>query len=370
MQTLPETLNLPPHTISRAGAVMALHETCEPLGPRGMLVHGRSLETRGTLPGLLDSFSASATVVPWCHPGGEPTLDQLEALLTVAREFAPDWIAAIGGGSVMDIAKAGAGLLEAPLPPRAYHDGEPIPSARIPFVAVPTTAGTGSEVTYISVLTNRETGVKKSIRHPSFLPRAVILDPELLYDCPRNIVAASGMDALTQAVESYVSTGATWFSDAFALEAVKLVNAGLPEVFHGRTGEAAMQLLQGSYMAGVALSHSRLGVVHGLAHPLGCRYHVAHGLACAVCLPPALAFNREAMGAKYAALGGLVGGDLLEHVSRLLDELGITSPFAGQPVADRDAIVRETLASGSTRANPRPVGEAEAGELLDAIFGT
>lgn len=333
-----------------------------------MLVHGRSLERQGTVSSILDSFKKSLSVKPWCHGGGEPSLDQVEALLSDAREFKPDWVASVGGGSVMDIAKACAGLLEAPKAVVDYHDGEALPQTRIPFIAVPTTAGTGSEATTVSVLTNKAKGVKKSIRHPSHLPRVVILDAELLQGCPSHIVAWSGMDAFTQAVESYVSKGATWFSDVCALKAVRLVNAALPAVFAGETGDTSQRLLEGSYLAGLALSHARLGFVHGLAHPLGCRYEVAHGLACAVCLPPVLEFNRNTITQKYDGLSTIVDGDLLEHTQVLMERLGVESPFKGQPVKDQEGIVSETLASGSTKANPRKVTKRDVNTMLKKLF--
>jgi alcohol dehydrogenase class IV len=268
----------------------------------------------------------------------------------------------------MDVAKAAAGLLEAPLRPEAYHDGEALPVSRIPFLVAPTTAGTGSEATYVSVLANAGAGVKKSIRHPSHMARVVFLDPELLSGTPSHVLAWSGMDAFTQAIEAYTSVGATGFSDALALEAVRLIHQGLPLVYLGEGGRAAEQLLLGSYMAGLALSHARLGVVHGLAHPLGCRYHVAHGHACASLLPAALEFNRDAMDSKYQIMSDAVSEDLLELVHRWMGEMKIESPFAGEVIHDREGIIRETLASGSTAANPRPVDEADVEALLDAIF--
>ena len=270
---------------------------------------------------------------------------------------------------MLDVAKAAAGLMEAPLDPEAYHDGEVIPPSRIPFVAVPTTAGTGSEATIVSVLTNADTGVKKSIRHPSFMARLVLLDASVLAGCPPAVLAASGMDALTQAVESYVSVKSTWFTEVLSLRATALIARSLETVHADPFAPQAEDLLMGSYLAGLALSNARLGVVHGLAHPLGARFHLPHGLVCAVCLPMAIEFNREAMGTKYARLSEAVGGDLLSTVRRLLDALGVRSPFAGRELADTEAVVKEVLASGSTAANPRPVSASDVQDLLDRVFG-
>ena len=368
MQTLPATLTLPPRTVSGRGAACALLDECATFGARGVLVHGRSLERSGKLAAILGRAADTRDVLPWRHPGGEPTLDQLEELLSFARAHGALWIAGVGGGSVMDLAKACAGLIEAPLSVQAYQDGVPIEPTRTPFIAVPTTAGTGSESTIVAVFTNDATGLKKSIRHATFMARAVILDPELLEDCPPSIVAASGLDAFVQALESYISVNATWFTDCCALKAIGLIERSLEAVVAGAKDGPVADLLQGSYLAGMALSNARLGVVHGLAHPLGARYHQPHGLVCGVCLPHALAFNHEAAAEKLAKVDELLGKDVLDRTNEMITGMGVVSPFTGAEIIDRESIVREALASGSTAANPRPVTEQDVHDLLDAIF--
>ena len=348
---------------------MRLIDECLAFGPRGMLVCGNSLVRTGARDRILGPHAGIDGIDAWCHPGGEPTLAQLESLLGAARGRGVDWVAGVGGGSVLDLAKACAGLLEAPEDVTSYHDGTAIPASRMPFVAAPTTAGTGSEMTMVSVLTNTETGVKKSIRHPSFMARLVVLDADLLASCPRGVIAASGMDALTQAIEAFASRHATWLTDELALEAVRLIDAALPAVYDGETGAPCEALLEGSALAGLALSNARLGLVHGLAHPLGARYHQPHGLVCGICLPAVLAYNRETMGERYTRLSQIMGGDALERVSTLLDRLQLTSPFSHQHADDLDAIVAETLSSGSTAANPREVTADDVRVILGGLFG-
>lgn len=367
MNGLPQSLTMPPETRCYKGAVRQLLRECVAFGSRGVLVCGRSLERSGRLHSIMEENDSADNVLLWTHPGGEPTLEQVELLRNDAREHNPDWVAAIGGGSVMDLAKAAAGLLHAPLPVVAYHDGEIIPPSQTPFLVAPTTAGTGSEATTVSVLTNTAAGVKKSIRHPSFMARVVILDPELLDGCPKPVIAASGMDALTQAIESYCSKGATWLTDTFAIKAFTLIQGSLERVYNGdRTKQE--DLLLGSYLAGLALANARLGVVHGLAHPLGARYHVPHGLACAVCLPLALEYNREAIQGKYDQLSALVNEDICDYVNALLQHMELYSPFADKTLEDIDAIVEEVLASGSTKANAREVTREDAVLLLNQLF--
>ena len=367
MNVLPDQMILPPHTIIGAGKISRFLADVADHGSYGILVHGASMRDSGVLEKALAGAPKTVSVEQWTHPGGEPTLGQLDDLLTFCREKAVQWVAGIGGGSVLDIAKAAAGLLESKGDLVAYHDGVPLPAGRIPFMAAPSTAGTGSECTMVSVLTNSDTGVKKSIRHPSFMARLVVLDPDLLNSCPPSVIAASGLDAFTQAVEAYISRNASWFSDEAALRAVGLISRSLEVVFNGGNGEAQHDLMIGSYLAGIALGNARLGIVHGLAHPLGARYGVPHGLACAICLPHAVRFNKGAMGGKYEALSAEVEMDLQERIQSFMDTFKLASPFSGKRIVDRKALIEETLASGSTKANPRPVVAADVEALLDAV---
>lgn len=369
MSDLPAVLTFPARTLRERGGVGGLLSEAAAFGPRGVIVHGACLDRGDLLGRVLGGRSGDPDLLLWRHAGGEPTLDQVEALRGAARRHAPDWIAAVGGGSVLDLAKTAAGLLDAPRSMAEYHQGAaPLPPSRVPFLAAPTTAGAGSEATAVCVLTDTRTGLKQSIRHPSYMARVVILDAVLLATCPPAVIAASGLDAFAQAVESYLSRHATWFTDALALKAASLVRHSLERVFLGDFGAPADDLMLGSYLAGVALSNARLGLVHGLAHPLGARYRQPHGLVCGVCLPHVLAFNRQAAAAKLPALGQAVGGDAQEVAADLLARLGVRSPFAGQALDDRDGIVRETLASGSTAANPRAVAQADVSAILDALF--
>lgn len=367
---LPATLILPEKTLQGRGAISGLLQECSRVGNRGVLLHGNALESSPAFTTLLKDKPAGTELLILRHQGGEPTLAQLSILLSHARAHRAQWIAGVGGGSVIDLAKAGAALIHATLPPSRYHDGAPLDTPGIPFLAAPTTAGTGSEATINSVLTNESTGAKKSIRDPAMMPRVVILDPALLSTCPPAVIAASGMDALTQAIEAFTSRHASWFSDALALKAVSLITANLTAVYRNPAAAQADPLLTGSYLAGLALSFARLGIVHGLAHPLGALYHLPHGLVCAACLPPALELNREAFGEKYATLSRTVEDDLLVYVKTLMCDLKISNPFAGNPCPAREQIIAETLASGSTKANPKTIGRQEVEWILTRLFAT
>lgn len=335
-------------------------------GPRGFLVHGRALAAAGRLARLHAALPADMTLATHVHAGGEPALQDVERLRARLRATPVDWVAAVGGGSIIDLAKAAAGLRDAPDAVADYQAGQVIPPATLPLIAVPTTAGTGSEATVVAVLTDPARELKQSIRHATFMPRLVILDPELLQGCPPDVLAASGLDAFIQAFESYTSRWATPFTRALSELALVRIAGALPAV-HGGDGTRAADLLEGSFVAGLALSHARLGVVHGLAHPLGARWHVAHGLACAACFPAALRFNRQVIAADLAHLRTSLGCDVDVWLETNLSRFGLASPFRGQVLHDIEAIVAETLASGSTAANPRAVTAADVRALLTEI---
>ncbi len=303
-----------------------------------------------------------------CHEGGEPTLAQIEQVIGKAKAVQAQWIAGVGGGSVLDLAKAAAGLFGAKKSPLFYQESGELKEKGIPFIAMPTTAGTGSEATINAVITNPDKKVKLSIRDKSFLARTVILDSDLLYGMPKDVLKNSGIDALVQGYESFISKNATAFTEAFAHRAMVLINDGILPAYYRPDDASLSALLIGSYYGGIALAHSRLGVIHGIAHPLGILYHVPHGLACAACFLPAIALNRDALGEKYAILSSAVGMDFSKRVEMLLKEMNISSPFKGKPLIEKDKIIQETLSSGSTAANPKPVTPADVEFLLNQIF--
>lgn len=351
------------------GLAESLLPECAGFGQSGLLVHGRSLRASGILDRILARKPERLTVFPWEHGGGEPNLAQLADLLACARKRKSEWIAGVGGGSVMDLAKACAGLFNTKGEVETYHNGAPVEASGIPFAAVPTTAGTGTEATVNSVLTNTNNSKKKSIRDKTFIASLVILDPGLLRDCPPQVIAHAGMDAFTQALEAYSSCYSTWFSDVFSLKALELISANLILAFSGARHDVTRDLLVGSYFAGLAFSTARLGVVHGLAHPLGVRYHLPHGLVCAICLPCAIELNREAMGVKYPNVSKTIGHDLLQRTNYMLNQLGIVSPLKGKRILDKDEIIKETVGAWSTAANPKKITAEDVEFLLNRIFG-
>jgi alcohol dehydrogenase class IV len=364
---LPSPLLLPGRTLAAEHAIRSLGAEARFFGPHGVLVHGRSLAATGELAAIRAAAPSDVTFTTWEHRGGEPTTGDVERLRTEIRAGRVAWVAAVGGGSVLDLAKAAAGLRDAPGTVAEYQGGLPIPPSTLPLIAAPTTAGTGSETTVVAVLTDATRPWKQSIRHPSFMPRLVILDPLLLRTCPPATIAAAGLDALIQAFESLTSRYATPFTRALSELALQHIARALPAVYGGDWSRCA-ELLQGSYVAGLALSHARLGVVHGLAHPLGARWHLPHGQVCAACFPACLRWNRPAIAEDLQRVRHLLGVDIEELLQRWQGQMRLGAPFAGIPLTDRETIVQEVLASGSTAANPRPVTVADVHRLLDEIF--
>lgn len=368
MTLIPNTLLLPAQTTAQAGAVQhLLPQAYVQFGAHGMIVHGRSLRESGKLAAIMRHAPSALTCATWEHTGGEPTVQQVDALRAILREARPHWVAAIGGGSVLDLAKAAAGLAAA-TEPTAYYQRNPstIPMATLPLIAVPTTAGTGSEATVVSVLTDPEAGLKQSIRHASHMPKMVILDPDLLQGTPPATVAAAGLDAFIQAFESLTSRYATPWTRALAECALVRISRNLLPLYRGDCAAAA-EMLEASYITGMAFSHSRLGVIHGLAHPLGARFHAPHGLTCACCLKACLAFNKERIADDIERIKSIYQVDVEKQVSTWLTAMSLTNPFQGGIIHDMDALIAETLASGSTAANPRPVTAEDVIQLVQQI---
>ena len=362
---IPPQLLLPQQTLAKPGAVRSLVQTASLFGPRGVLVHGRSLVKSGKLAEIIGN---AKTVRTWEHGGGEPTVQGVDALRAELKRDRPDWVATVGGGSVIDLAKAAAGLVDAPETTAFYQrNASAILPATLPLIAAPATAGTGSEATVVSVLTNPAECFKQSIRHPSFMPKIVLLDPELLAGCPKETIAAAGLDAFIQAFESFTSKYATPFTRALSELALVRISQSLLPLYRGDMSFAA-DMLEASYVTGLAFSHARLGVIHGLAHPLGARFHAAHGLTCACCLPAALAFNRTVIAKDIAYLKTRYNLDVEAHVQEWLSEMALENPFSGKRVDDLDTFVSEVLASGSTAANPRTVTAEDARQLLADIL--
>lgn len=364
----PKTLLSPEKTLVFNGALSQLGQEVASFGSPGLIVHGRSLADSGRKDKLAGQFSGPLKAEFFCRQRrAEPVIGEISEVIARGRDMGACWIAGIGGGSVLDLAKAAAGLFRAKENPVYYQSGGQLKEKGITFIAVPTTAGTGAEVTKNAVIINPERQAKLSIRDDSFIARKVILDGELLAGLPREVICYSGLDAYVQAYESFISRNATWYSDSYALKAVKLIDNNIEAAYQTGKPDSLFQLLIGSYCAGMALAAARLGVIHGVAHPLGVLYGYPHGLVCASCFLSSIELNREVMGAKYEIISDVIGRDFKKRVKQLLDGFGIVSPFKGQVINQRGKIIEETLLSGSTAANPKKIVAADVEFILEQI---
>ena len=287
--------------------------------------------------GLLAGLGMPAAVFP---VAGEPTVGLTRAGLAAARQHRADVVLAVGGGSVIDTGKAVAMLLGNGGDPLDYLEvvgsGRKITQPSAPCVAVPTTAGTGAEVTANAVLGSPEHRVKASLRSPLMIPRVALVDPELTVSCPPPVTAASGMDALTQCLEPFVSVRANPVTDGLAREGLRRAAAGLRAAYADGTDLAARSdMAVCSLLGGIALANAKLGAVHGLAGVVGGAGQVPHGVACAVLLAPVIEANLRALRSGppgHPALG------------RYAEAARLLTGSPGATIDDGLAWIRETIA--------------------------
>ncbi|HPA44745.1 MAG TPA: iron-containing alcohol dehydrogenase [bacterium] len=361
-----------PRILFGIGSRGRLAEETANLGSHAFFMASRTPLEHGDLDDLLSSLRERSIQVEICPgPPSEPELAYVEQARAQCRETGCDVVIGIGGGSVLDASKAVAALVHEPSTVREIFDGQPVTQPGVPFIALPTTAGTGSEVTPNSVLSDPDRFIKQSIRGETYWPRLVINDPELTVRVPIQVKIWSGADALVQAVESFTSLGSNHLTDALAFESFRLIAGSIEEIAHGTDEiEPHVAMADGSMLAGIALANARLGAVHGVAHPMGVRYRIPHGLCCAILLTPVMRFNEPVVREKYERLSVVVHAPVIEWIGDLFRRMGIPPDFRGCriPRSDVDILIRESLPSGSLKANPRPVSATDLTEILCAIL--
>ncbi|MBA7572166.1 Long-chain-alcohol dehydrogenase 1 [subsurface metagenome] len=238
----------------------------------------------------------------------EPTLPKLNAAAKELRKGNYDLLVGLGGGSSMDTAKGLSVLLAHGGDGQEYIGVDKVPGPGVPVFTIPTTAGTGSEVTNIAIFGDPEKELKLGMVSPYLLARLALVDPTLTYGCPPGVTAASGMDALVHTIECYTSTKANNFTDALALEAMRLIVGSLKTaVSNGSDEEARNHMSEGALLAGIAFGNSGVAAVHALAYPLGARFHVSHGIANGLLLPYVMECNLPANFPKYAVVAQMLG---------------------------------------------------------------
>lgn len=317
---------------------------------------------------------------------GEPTVDVVRSELRHAREFGPDVVVGVGGGSVIDVAKAVGALLGQDAPPETYleviGEGRAVEAPGVPVIAVPTTAGAGSEATANAVLAVPSHGVKVSVRGPAVLPAVALVDPALTLTCPPAVTAASGLDALTQCLEPLVSVFANPLSDGYAREGLRRAGRSLRRA-HGAGEDLAARcdMSLAATFGGIALANAKLGAVHGIAGVLGGVLAAPHGAICARLLGPVVARNLTALHARrpdspavarYAEAAGLVLGrpaepaDLVTWIEETVRQLEVPRLTAmGWTLEKTTEVVAAAQRSSSMRGNPLPLTDAEVTTVLE-----
>jgi len=365
----PLRMNFPGASWVGPGAIEKLGEEAAHLGSRALLVTGSSaLRAAGTtdrILGLLRDVGVRVVLFERVLP--EPDVASVDAARTVLHDSGCDLVIEVGGGSAIDVGKATAGLAGEDAPTSEFLAGRKIVENGAPHIAIATTSGTGAELTRNSVLTDSAHDLKKSIRGDGLMPGVSITDGDLTLSCPKNVTAASGMDALVQGIESLFSRYATTATQSLSLGAIGLTTRALPLAYaDGEDRAARAAMAEGSYMAGLALGSARLGAVHAMAHPLGVYYNLPHGVVCTLLMEPVLVLNMEAAPAKYEALTSAMGGDPLAILRELARTMELPMILGDYPTADwEQRIVDYAVTSGSGDANPVVVDEAYVHEVLE-----
>jgi alcohol dehydrogenase class IV len=281
------------------GVARQAAEIAAGLGQRVFLVTGGNSERHAWLEAALGAPAVYRAT-------GEPAIDQAREAARLAKERDCDVVVACGGGSALDLGKAAAALAANPGDVMDYIEvvgrGEPLVCPALPVVALPATAGTGSEATRNAVLHDEAGRVKASLRHDSMVPAVALVDPELTLTVPPAVTAATGLDALTQLIEPFVSVKSKTWTDTLCAEGIHLAAEALPRLFRdGSDMEARTMMSLASLFGGIALANAGLGAVHGLAAPIGGMFGAPHGAVCAALLPHVIAANRAALAQDHPA---------------------------------------------------------------------
>ena len=377
----PERIVFGPGRVTQAGTLTAS------LGQSALLVTGRDL--RRAEP-VRESFrSAGLNWVEWTV-AGEPTVSEVRAGAEAARNLGVDCVVACGGGSVLDAGKAIAALT--PQSGDLFQfleiigQGLPLENHPLPFLAMPTTAGTGAEATRNAVLTSPEHALKVSLRSPKMVPRIALIDPSLSLGLPPGLTASTGLDALTQLLEPWVSGKANGMTDACCREGIpRMVRSLGKAIANGQDLEARTDLAYGAFLSGLALAHSGLGAVHGLAGPIGGRFQAPHGAVCAALLGPVWRANVETLSRttpehpaleryRQAAqwLTGIPGASIddgLRWITESVRNWQIPRLASyGLRVSDFPELIRAAQASSSMKGNPIRLPDEVLGQVLAEAY--
>lgn len=366
------------------GSVGKTGEEALRYGTKALIVSGKtSSRASGALDAVCASLkSAGIAVTLFCEVESDPSVHTVTVGATLARDSGADIVIALGGGSPLDAAKA--------ISVMATHSGNIVDYEKtaltrkgIPVIAIPTTAGTGSEVTKFVVITDTDRKVKMLISSPFLIPRVALLDPQLTLSIPPAFTAGPGMDALTHAIEAFQSSLAAPTTDVFALSAIRLIGGNLVKAtLNGANVEARTAMLLGQMHAGLAFGNASVALVHAMSRPLGAHFGIPHGQANAILLPWVMEYNRPACPEKFVRIAEALGCDVqglpLKEASRLAvttvreiyadTGLPLTLAELGVPAESLPQLAQDASQSGSVLFNPRKPTLSEIEQLYHSCL--
>ncbi|HBP30915.1 iron-containing alcohol dehydrogenase [Advenella sp. FME57] len=386
------TIRSPRELIAGAGQRKVLGLVAKRLGQRALVVTDQRLAGDAHFQSLIVDLEKNGLAVR-IESG---TLADVPAESTVlaadaARDFAPDMVIGVGGGSCLDMAKCLALLLSHGGQPEDYYGELKVPGPVLPLIAIPTTAGTGSEVTPVAVLSDLQRSLKVGISSPELIPTVAICDPELTLTCPPGLTAIAGADALTHAIEAFTATrrpvtpgltqervfvGKNDLSDQFALIAISLLWQGLEAAYtDGNNLEARAQVMQGATFAGLAFGVAGTAAAHAIQYPVGAVTHTAHGAGVACLMPWVMEWNRPKIGVELQQMAGAMGladaAQVIPAISALFARIGIPVTLAALGLAEDQLDWVAEQSCGIERLiqnNPRPLDRSDMRKLLSAAY--
>lgn len=350
------------------------------LGKKPLIVTGRhSLAASGNLDRIVTPLrQQNIKPIFFSDVAPEPTVETVDELRKIARENQCDLVVGVGGGSALDAAKAAAGLINEEEPTRVYLYGREITTSGLPWLAIPTTAGSGSEVTENAVLVDQKGNKKGSIRNEHWLAATAIVDPIFTMSMPKRLTALTGLDALTHAIESYTSRWANPYSSAISQSAAVLIVQNIYTAYSANKKDAREKMMLASLMAGKALHLARSGVVHSLAHPLGLHCRLPHGLVCAILLPNVMRYNLPLADTRYASLAYAANlaplnmpleeaaERLIRYVQKALEKFEIPTRLSEVGLKEEDIpmIASQAYESAALSSNPRRTLSTDLEDIL------
>ncbi len=386
------TIRSPRELIAGVGQRKVLGLVAKRLGQRALVVTDQRLAGDAHFQSLIVDLEKNGLAVR-IESG---TLADVPAESTVlaadaARDFAPDLVIGVGGGSCLDMAKCLALLLSHGGQPEDYYGELKVPGPVLPLIAIPTTAGTGSEVTPVAVLSDLQRSLKVGISSPELIPTVAICDPELTLTCPPGLTAIAGADALTHAIEAFtavrrpvtpgltqerVFVGKNDLSDQFALMAISLLWRGLEAAYtDGNNLEARAQVMQGATFAGLAFGVAGTAAAHAIQYPVGAVTHTAHGAGVACLMPWVMEWNRPNIGVELQQMAGAMGladaAQVIPAISALFARIGIPVTLAALGLAEDQLDWVAEQSCGIERLiqnNPRPLDRSDMRKLLSAAY--